>query len=195
MGSQMIGRPHNSEDQPHRNQQTPVVHVDDLDVIFGDDGDLPDDHVTTGEGETHDVLGRRMLVELGQERLGSTGSGLGGLVGVQHRPTRRVESDVGGLPGPVDGDVVLARNDHCPAEAVPAELNRHSLPPVDQFFGLVGERETTASVDFGEPLVLGGLLVPFPPGTLAELRGEIGVGLTSVIHGFSRSRHPTSDTG
>lgn len=195
MGSKMIGRPHDSEDQPHRNEETSLVDVYDFDVVFGYHGDLADDHVSSRKSETDHVVRRGVLVESGSERLGTDRPGLDRSVGMEHRPAGRVESDVRGLSRPVDRDVVLPGDDHGSAEAVAAELDRDSLASIDQLLGLVGQTETAATVNFGEPLVLGGLLVPFPPGTLAELRGEIGVGLTSVIHGFSRSRHPTWAAG
>jgi len=191
----MVGRPHDSKDQVRRHEETSLVDVIDLDMVLSHDDDLPDDHVPAGQGETHNVVRRRVLVEQGSERLGATRIRLRRRVGMEHGPTGSIELDVGGLARPVDRRVVLPGGDHGPAEAMPAELDRDSLAPVDELFGLIGEAETTPTMDLGEPLVLGGLLIPFPPGSLTKLGGEIGVGLTSVFHGFSRSRHPTPDAG
>ncbi len=195
MGSLMVRRPHDSKDQIHRHEETSIVDVFDLDMVVGDHGEVPENHVPPGKGETHHLARRRVLVEECPERLSTTRAGLRGLVGWEHRPTGDIEFDVGDLARPVDRHVVLAGGDHGAAEAVSAEFDRDSLAPVGHLFGLIGEVETTATVDFGQPLVLSGLLVPLPPGSLTELGGEIGVGLTSVFHSFSRSRHPTPATG
>jgi len=195
MGSLMVRRPHDSKDQIHRHEETSVVDVFDLDMVLGDYGDVPEHHVSSGQCETHHLGRRRVLVEQGAERLSTSSAGLRRLVGGEHRPTGDIELDVGDLARPVDRHIILAGGDHGAAEGVPAELDRDSLAPVGHLFGLIGEVETTATMDFGQPLILSGLLAPLPPGSLTELGSEIGVGLASVFHSFSRSRHPTPDAG
>lgn len=189
-----VRRPDHAEDHVKGDDQTSAVDVVHLDVIFCDDLQRPDDHVTTGKGETNSLLRRRMLVEQCPKRLDPAGSTFSRLIGSKHRPSCLGEPDLGDLTRPFDGGEVLAGGDDSSAEAVPAELNRDPVTAIDELFGLVGEGESATPLQFGETLVLGGLFGPFPPRALPQLGGEARIGIWSVFHGFSRSRHSLADT-
>lgn len=194
MRSRTVRRPHNGQDHLQRHDETSLVDVDHLDMVRCDDGDLADDHVTTGKGKPHDLCRSRVLMEQRLERLGWSGIGLGRLIGRQHGPASLVELYVRGLAGPLDRGVVLAGGDDGAAEVMSSKFDGDPIAPVDQTFGLIGKGETAPTMDLGEPLVFGSFIVPLLTRSLPELGGEVGVWLSCVVHGFSRSRLASVDT-
>jgi len=183
-----VGRPDHPKNHLERDNEASVVDVIDLDVVFGDHRQGSDHHVPTGEGEPHRLSRRGVLVEHCAKRLRSSDTGCGGALSREDGPTGGRHTDIGGLARAFDGDVVLTSSHDGATESVPAELDRHPVAPVDELLGPVGEGEPSLPMELSETLVLGGLLGPLTPGTLAQFGCEIRVGVGSVFLGFSRSR-------
>lgn len=161
-----------------------MVDVVDLDVVFGDDRQGSDHHVAAREGEADRVSGGGVLVEQRPERLRSGHSGSFRSVTREDGPAGCGQTDVGGLARALDGDVVLAGRHDGAAKGVTAEFDGDPVTAINELLGPVSEGETSLTVELGETLVLGSLLVPLPPGSLPQLGGEIWIWVGSVLHGF-----------